>query len=193
MSPRRQGANALARGEKARREHRLSDAEDAFREAVRCFRELGQRAELAYALTRRAQIERDIGDYDSALRDQGEALALCRDLPDKLKLAHTIRHMADILQDAGRHLEAAPYFKEVLQLYRARDDVDPLEMANAIRSVAIHAEHMGEADEARQLWLEARNRYGALDERFALLTGSETNPGVHEADDNLARLAQIAE
>jgi tetratricopeptide (TPR) repeat protein len=67
-------------------------------------------------LTRRAQIERDMGRHEAALRDQEEALAIYRELTDQSALPHVIRHLADILQDAGRHEEAAPYYREMLVL-----------------------------------------------------------------------------
>lgn len=137
-------------------------------------------------LTRRAQIERDMGRHEAALSDQEEALAIYRELTDRSALPHVIRHLADILQDAGRHEEAAPYCREMLVLYSSRDNVPPLEIANAMRSFALHAEYTGNTAEARRLWLDVRERYAALDELFHRLTGATTNPGVIECDKHLA-------
>lgn len=181
-------SDALARGETARRERRLDDATRDFSAAIAIFRTAGQAESLAHALTRRAQIARDARDFDKALRDQDEALDIFRMLGDPLALAKAVRHFADILQDAGRHEEAAPYFDEMLAIYRAHAETPALEYANAIRSVALHAEHRGLAAEARLLWTEARARYNALDDVFLELTGKPENPGVREADRRLAIL-----
>jgi tetratricopeptide (TPR) repeat protein len=179
----------IEQGERARREKRPADARDAFARAVALFRQSGSQAELAHALTRQAQIERDEKSFDAALAFQMEALAIQRTLGDRKTLAHTIRHVGDILQDQDRHAEADPYYREMLELYRAETDVPPLEFANAIRSVALHNQRLGNIGEARRLWQEARDRYGALDDVFLSLTGNPGNPGVREADRRLEELS----
>jgi tetratricopeptide (TPR) repeat protein len=188
MDAHAKAAEALARGEDARRDKRLPDAKLAFAEAVGLFRQFGLPERLAHSLTRSAQIARDTGTFDEARRDQEEALAIYRQLGDRDALPHASRHLADILQDAGRHEEADPHYGEMLALYRARSDTPPLEMANAIRSAARHAEHMGDKEAARRLWTEARDRYAALDELFLELTGSRENPGVRGSRARLAKL-----
>jgi tetratricopeptide (TPR) repeat protein len=144
---------------------------------------------LSHALTRQAQIERDEGSLETALAYQMEALAIQRSLNDPKRLAHVVRHAGDILQDAGRHDEADPYYREMLALYGAEPDVPPLEFANAIRSVALHNQLLGNTEEARRRWQDVRDRYAALDDLFLSLTGSAENPGVAEADRRLAELA----
>jgi hypothetical protein len=52
----------------------------------------------------------------------------------------------------------------------------------------LHAQNLGQKDEARRLWREARDRYATLDALFLSLTGSAENPGVKEADRRLAAL-----
>ncbi len=76
----------------------------------------------------------------------------------------------------------------MLDLYRSNPNTPPLEMANALRSAALHAERREDRTEARKLWLEARSYYEMLDERFALLRGLPGNPGVIEADKHLKQL-----
>ena len=179
---------ALERGNRARREKRPDDARTAFAEAADLFRRLEAPADLVHALTRQAQIERDGGFFDKALEYQLQALAVSRTLNDRKTLAHVIRHAGDIFQASSRHGEADPCSREMLYLYRSAADVAPLEMANAIRSVALHKEYAGDKIAARLLWQEARERYGALDELFLSLTGEHKNPGVTEAVEHLAAL-----
>jgi tetratricopeptide (TPR) repeat protein len=181
-------ALALERGTVARREKRLDDARAAFAEAADSARKSGVLSDLAAALTNQAQIERDTGFLDKALAYQLDALAIARGLNEPQNLAHVLRHVGDILQAANRHADADSYYREMLALYRATPDTPPLDIANAVRSVALHAQNLGQKDEARRLWREARDRYATLDALFLSLTGSAENPGVKEADRRLAAL-----
>lgn len=92
---------ALRRGEEARREKRLSDAADAFAEAVVHFRKADDRSRLAHALSRQAQVASDVGDLAKARRLQEEAVTLTRGLAAPSSLPHVIRHLADILRASG--------------------------------------------------------------------------------------------
>jgi len=180
---------ALERGERARRAQRLPEALAAFTEAVAALRPADQAAELAHALTRQAQIHRDLHDDAAAEPPQAEAVAIYRRLGDNRGLADALRHLGDILGEAGRGEAAAPLMDEMLALYRSRDDVAPLEMANVVRSAAVHAGRIGDRQAARDLWREARDRYAALDEVFRQLTGRDINPGVEESDRRLAAMS----
>lgn len=188
MGSTQNGKDALERGEEARRDNRPADARAAFAEAADVFRRRGAWAELGVALTRQAQVERDTGAFGEAVAFQEEALAIARDLDDPKTLAHVARHMGDILQDAGRHKDADPHYREMLALYRAFSDVPPLELANALRSAALHQENLGNTAEARALWLEVRDLYAGLDAAFREMTGRDDNPGVAEAERRLAAL-----
>ena len=76
----------------------------------------------------------------------------------------------------------------MLALYRQARDAPPLDVANALRSAAVHAEAIGDGDSAEAFWLQARQRYAALDDVFEKLTGQPGNPGVEEADRRIAAL-----
>ena len=47
-------------------------------------------------------------------------------------------------------------------MYRAQSDASALDVANAIRSLAVVKERLAQVDQARQLWQDAHNRYAAL-------------------------------
>ena len=125
---------------------------------------------------------REAGDLEGALTRQRRAVALLRDLGDPAALAHAVRHIADILVALGRADEASEPIGEMLVLYRQSRDAPPLDVANALRSAAVHAETIGDSDSAEAFWLQARQRYAALDDLFAEMTGQPGNPGVEEAD-----------
>jgi tetratricopeptide (TPR) repeat protein len=166
----------------ARREHRLADAERDLIKAVALYRDAGVRAELARALAALGQIERDQRRVDDALRHYQEAVALYRAEGDPLPIAHTVRHVADILREAGRHKLAEPYYQESLELYRREASTAPLDLANAIRGLALLKSDIGEAETARALWGEARNLYAAV----------RVDAGVTECDRRLGLLQRGA-
>lgn len=106
------------------------------------------------------QIERDLGRGEVARPLYEEAVSLCRGQSDVLRLAHTVRHLGDLHLDAGRLDLAEACYEEALALYRSSaHTAPPLDLANAIRPLAILRERLGKADEAVPLWQEARDLY----------------------------------
>ena len=124
------------------------------------------------------QIERDLNNNDAALRLYEEAVAICREEGDALMLAHTVRHIGDIHQDARRDELAEPCYHEALSIYRSHAETLPLDLANTIRPLAILKETAGEFEEATRLWTEARDLYAAVN----------VSQGVAESSRRLARL-----
>ena len=170
----------IRRAYRARREHRPADAHRDFGEAVSLCRQSGTRRDLVRALKGLGQIERDLGRGDAARPLYEEAVALCRGEGDPLALAHTVRHLGDIHQDAGRLELAEPCYVEALTIYRCEEGTDTLDLANAVRPLAILKEAVGEVEEARRLWEEAKELYMAVD-----VAG-----GVEESSARLERLAR---
>jgi tetratricopeptide (TPR) repeat protein len=170
----------LAEGYQARREHRLADAEAHFAKAVDLCRKAGDRALLAQALTDSGRIERDLHRADAALKHYGDAADLYRSLDAPLLLAHTIRHLADILQDQRKLDLAARHYKEALEIYRSHDETPPLDLANALRGLALLKGETGDMEGAKNLWQEARGLYAAGD----------VQAGVAESDARIARLME---
>jgi len=181
--------DALRRGDTARRDGRLTDAAAAFAEAAKLLRGGDHPSRLAHALTRQAQISRDALRYSEARYYQGEALALARRLDDP-SLPHVVRHMGDILLDCDDLDAAGTLYAEMMDLYRKAPDTPPLELANALRSLACHTEAVGNRREAAALWRDVRLRYAALDEVFRDTYGVTANPGVEEADRRLRALGE---
>jgi tetratricopeptide (TPR) repeat protein len=171
--------SALTRGYQARREHRFSDAKGAFAEAVALYQKSNNPRLLAQSLVELGRSERDLGETEAARLHYEEAANIFRAGPDKLTLAHTVRHAADILREDGRLELAEPGYKEALEIYVAHEDTNPLELANAIRGFALLKGATGHGADAKLLWEEARELYASID----------VQAGVAESEAQIARLA----
>jgi tetratricopeptide (TPR) repeat protein len=134
--------------------------------------------DLVRALKADAQIYRDTDRPESAIAPYEEAVALYREDGDPLGLAHTVRHLGDVMYELDRHFEADIHLTEAVTLYRENDGAHELDLANAVRPLAILREAQGRFDEAVDLWAEARDRYDAVGIRA----------GVQEAENHLTRL-----
>ena len=108
--------------------------------AVEICRGAGVRPDLAFALERLGQIERDLQNLDLARRHYEEAAEIHRRDGDALNLAQTVRHLGDVHQDAGRWTLAEPCYEEALRLYRSIRGARRGDLANAVRSMAIQKE-----------------------------------------------------
>lgn len=147
----------------ARREGRHQDAKRELGEAVDLCRNASPRTELARALSALGQIERDLHNTEAALQHYQEAVAIYRTEAhserNELRIAHTIRHVGDIHRSAGRSALAELCYDEALNLYRANQQTTPLDLANAIRGLAILKADTGDSPQAVSLWTEARDLY----------------------------------
>jgi tetratricopeptide (TPR) repeat protein len=86
-----------------------------------------------------------------------EAVALFRESDQPLVLAHTIRHLGDVYLEQGRPDLAEPCYHEALGLYRSHEDDSSLDLANAVRSLAVLR-----WEQTKMLWEEVRALYTSL-------------------------------
>ena len=150
----------------ARREARTQDSWEQYQEVVTLSRRQGKKEKLVAGLKGLGQIERDRGNSEAALPYYLEATNLARDIGDELDLAHTIRHLADAYREIGNLDSAESCYLEVLAIYRANPRTRTLDLANAIRPMALLMEKLLRIDDARVLWEEAEQLYSsaAIDE-----------------------------
>ncbi len=166
-------------GYEARQEGRLDAARQRFSDSVQLCRADGNSSLLASSLAGLGQIERDLKNREAALRCYEEAVAVLRTCgADLLRLAHTIRHLADILRGDGAPDAATPLYEEALQIYRKDEGRSVLDLANTIRGFALLKDARGEREEARRLWEEARGLYESV----------HVQAGVEESERQIARL-----
>ncbi|HVP00411.1 MAG TPA: tetratricopeptide repeat protein [Bryobacteraceae bacterium] len=127
--------------------------------------------EFAAELKRQAQAERDQGRLEEARRLYEQAAERYRALNDPLALAHTVRHVADIHRQQGHPELAARCYDEALMIYRANAETPQLDLANAIRGLAL-------LKNEATLWQEARDLYAEVG----------VDAGVNECSRRLAAL-----
>ncbi|MFT4113494.1 tetratricopeptide repeat protein [Silvibacterium sp.] len=150
----------MTNGYEARRDDRLEDARQCFAQAVALSRVSPHtQKDLARSLNGLAQIERDEGRNEHAQRCYEEASALLRQIDEPLRLAHTIRHLADVLRHRDDTAAAEASYAEALALYRSNPDTPPLDLANLLRGYALLKTNMGQRSEAASLWSEAGALY----------------------------------
>jgi tetratricopeptide (TPR) repeat protein len=124
-------------------------------------------------LTGLGQIERDLANGAAAREHYEAALAIYRVHGEPDAVAHTVRHLGDVLRDQGRSSDAEACYLEALAFYR-RDAGRPLDLANCLRGLAL----LGGA-QAKEHWLEARSIYAA----------ANVEPGVRECERRIATLS----
>lgn len=111
------------------------------------------------ALKELGRAERAAGELEAARCLYEEAILLCRQEGHPVLLAHTLRHLGDVHREAGRLAEAEHCYDEALAIYRQETRRRPLEVANALRSMALLREVRGDDEGAREIWEEARTLY----------------------------------
>lgn len=169
----------LERAQQAQREKRLRDARRDWLAAIELLRENNDGEQLGQALRALGELERKLGDSESARGHYEEAVTLCRQYGDRLRLAHTVRYLGDVYHNVGRTDLAGPCYKEALALYYGHADPPPLDLANAIRSAAVLKQEAGDRHQAISLWSEARELYSSL----------QVDAGVAECRARLSSLA----
>jgi len=158
---------------------RRSDQLEA-KKAIDLLRQEGNPLALAEALRRLGEIERSLPGTDGGVAAYEEAVALFRQQGEELKLAHTVRHLGDIQLHAGYVERAAQSYEMALGFYRRHPEAPPLDLANALRGMALLKEATGETQIAIALWQEATIIYES----------TNVTQGAEEGARRLSRLRQ---
>lgn len=91
------------------------------------------------ALRELGEVERRVPDVEAARRHYEEAVLILRGLDEPLRLAHAVRHLGDLHRGAGRGELAEGCYDEALAIYRHDRRTPPLDLANALRGLALYA------------------------------------------------------
>ena len=122
---------------------------------------------------------RKSGALDNAAQFYSRALAIRREIGIPLDIAHTARHLGDIYRQSGDLSQSEQFLAEAIQLYRANLGTKILDLANALRPLALLKSAQGDHKAARLLWSEAKSLYSSIN----------VAPGVDECNRQLSSLA----
>jgi tetratricopeptide (TPR) repeat protein len=117
--------------------------------------------ELEVQLSAGVQARRE-GHLDAAAQHYAAALATSRAHGEILHTAHIARHLGDIHRENGLSSEAEPLLKEAVEIYRCNLDTKVLDLANALRPLAMLLDSLGDHRNAVELWQEAKTLYMAI-------------------------------
>ncbi len=87
-------------------------------EALKVWREIGQKRGLAFSLNEMAKAQASLGDNKDALSNFQEALQVRREIGDKHGLGDTLIDMGNFSEERGDHDQALKMYKEALDLER---------------------------------------------------------------------------
>lgn len=146
----------------ARRAGRSEDAWTHLLAAEAICRSQGRRRDLVTALAGMAQLHRDASDFASALPLYEEAVTHAQQLRNPVVLARALRHLGEVHLELRQFERAQQHLRDAIDLYRQGPDTPPLELANALRPLAICLERQGAAAESRASYIEARDLYASL-------------------------------
>ena len=141
-------------------------------ETVDRLRGEGPSIDLASALRELGELERWRSDHTAATRHYEESVALLRELGEPMKLSHTVRHLGQVLQEMGDIERAESCYQEALDLHRKHGEPISLDLANAVRYLAVAKVERDATDEASLLWHEAHDLYRALDIQTGVAEGA---------------------
>ena len=165
----------------ARRAGRTEDGWRHLIAAEAICRSMGRRRDLVTTLAGMAQLHRDAADFASALPLYEEAVVHAQQLRNPIVLARALRHLGEVHLELRQFERAQQHLRDAIDLYRIGPDAPPLELANAVRPLAICLERQGAVAESRRCWTEAHGLYAGL--------GIE--PGVTECEAGLDRLKHL--
>jgi len=152
----------IASGYQARRDQRPDDARNCFSRALSLCGASDDTLHTAQAHVGLGQIDRDRKNIGAALMHYQLAAELYRKQENPLTLAHTIRHVADILLGEGNLEPAQRHYEEALAIYCAHEETPPGDLATTPRGYALLKEEFGKTDEATMLWQQTLALYQQL-------------------------------
>lgn len=109
-----------------------------------------------------AQYDRDSGDLEHALDSSRQSCAYYRSAANNLLVAHSVRHIGDILSALGKQDEARDHYEEALYIYRSDPETGKQDLANTLRPYGLLLLKIREIEKAKELLGEAKALYQAV-------------------------------
>ncbi len=129
------------------------------------------------------QFEYDQNEFEAALGLARQSLDHYEKGGNPHQLAHSRRHIADLMLHLDRLESAEKEYQQVIQIYRSLANFHEMDLANALRGYALLLEKKNKSIEAVIVWKEARGLY----DKYKIAEG------VQEADQHLAKLSGLSQ
>ena len=150
----------------------VDGARQLLMDTVERLRGEGTSIDLANTLRELGELERWRSDHTAATRHYEESVALLREMDEPLKLSHTVRHLGQVLQEMGDIERAESCYQEALDLHRSHGKPLSLDLANAVRYLAVVKVERDATHDASLLWREAHDLYRALNIQAGVAEGA---------------------
>ena len=106
------------------------------------------------------QFESDHDNYDAALEYCKQSVEFYKMSKIADRIAHSIRHMADLQRRLEQYAESEKHYREALEIYKDDNETQAGDLANALRGFSLVLEKREKMEEAIAAWEETRNAYG---------------------------------
>jgi predicted ATPase len=135
-------------------------------DALRLFREMGDRAGTLAALNNLAVVSRDAGNYAAARSSYTEVLQISQEIGDQVSAARAMSNLADALRWEGDYAAARSLYEECLEVFRRLGD--RAGMAWSLNHQGDAAREQGDAATAGSLYGQALGIFRELDDRSGI-------------------------
>jgi tetratricopeptide (TPR) repeat protein/predicted Ser/Thr protein kinase len=163
----------------------LSKPEEVLRneqEAIKLWRQIGQKRGLAFSLNEMAKAQIALGNVKDGMSKLQEALQIRRDIGDKRGLGDTLLDLGNFYDDRGDHDQALKMYKEALQL--ERDIGNEGLQAISLNNIGAVYFEKSEYEDARTYYQQA------LQLREKSKVPQDIVDSVHNLAETLARMGQ---
>lgn len=126
----------------------------------------------------RRQLEVDQERHEQALPYAQLSVKHYQASGDNQRIAHAIRHLADLEQELGQFDTSEAHYREAIQVYINHESTTKSDLANCLRGYAFLKEKQQDTELATGLWEEVKTLYEAC----------ELYEGVKEASKHLEAL-----
>ena len=124
------------------------------------------------------QLEYDRNDYEQALSFNAISVTHYRQDGDADRIAHSLRHRADLLRQIGNVESSLEHYAESIRIYRDNLETSEIDLANALRGYALILQLKGDLLKAIDIWKETMDLYEVVG----------INAGVEEAEEMIRQL-----
>ena len=108
------------------------------------------------------QIAADQRNWELAAEYGWKAIEYYKCAENTNKVAHALRHQADIMCRMDCEIEAHTLYQKALDIYKQDTNTSTLDLANALRGYALNLNNMGRKKKAREIWEETKGLYAKI-------------------------------